>query len=125
MWATLSVAAQARDSSEKPEEEYSSSVTAENRCSGLLFVDHITRAGRVCPTGANLERYTAAFEAAGYDDAAFLAQLSAEDAPRVAKTAGMKPGHFTSLWTLCAYRGGCKNCVDGDCADLTAFAKVS
>jgi hypothetical protein len=58
---------------------------------GLLFVDHITRAGRVCPTGANLERYTAAFEAAGYDDAAFLAQLSAEDAPRVAKTAGMKP----------------------------------
>ena len=40
-----------------------------------------------------LARYAGAFEAAGYDDAAFLMQLSADDAQRVAQTVGMKPGH--------------------------------
>jgi len=40
-----------------------------------------------------LEKYAGAFAAAGYDDADFLMQLSAEDAQRVAQTVGMKPGH--------------------------------
>jgi hypothetical protein len=40
-----------------------------------------------------LAHYAGAFEAAGYDDAHFLLQLSADEVQRVAKTVGMKPGH--------------------------------
>ena len=40
-----------------------------------------------------LAQYADAFEAAGYDDADFLMQLSADGAQQVARIVGMKPGH--------------------------------
>lgn len=44
-----------------------------------------------------LARYDGAFEAAGYDDADFLRQLSADEVALVAQTVGMKPGHAHKL----------------------------
>lgn len=40
-----------------------------------------------------LEEYVGAFETAGYDDADFLRQLGPDQAARVARAVGMKPGH--------------------------------
>ena len=40
-----------------------------------------------------LARYAGAFEELGYDDADFLGNLDADEAQRVARVVGMKPGH--------------------------------